>query len=34
MQANTMLMNSVASEVALQVQEELKQISESIIRVP
>ncbi len=34
MQANTMLMNSVASEVALEVQNELKQISESTIKVP
>lgn len=34
MQANTMLMNSVASEVALEVQNELKEISESIIKVP
>jgi len=34
MQANTMLMNSIASEVALEVQNELKQISESTIRVP
>lgn len=34
MQANTILMNSVASEVALEVQRELEQISKSIIKVP
>lgn len=34
MQANTILMNSIASEVALEVQEQLKEISESIIKVP
>jgi len=34
MQANTVLMNSVASEVALEVQEELEKISKSTIEVP
>ncbi len=34
MQANTILMNSIAAEVALEVQEQLKQISEAEIRVP
>ncbi|CCQ92549.1 Sporulation protein YunB [[Clostridium] ultunense Esp] len=34
MQANTILMNSIASEVALEVQEQLKEISQSNIKVP
>ncbi|GFN35934.1 sporulation protein YunB [Tepidimicrobium xylanilyticum] len=34
MQANTILMNSIASEVALEVQKQLKNISESTIKVP
>lgn len=34
MQANTILMNDIAAEVALEVQEELKAISESNIKVP
>lgn len=34
MQANTILMNDIASEVALAVQDQLKKISESIIQVP
>ncbi len=34
MQANTILMNNIASEVALEVQEQMKEISESKIKVP
>lgn len=34
MQANTILMNSIAAEVALEVQEQLKQISKANIKVP
>ena len=34
MQANTVLINSIASEVALEVQKQLEKISESIIKVP
>ncbi|HSH35997.1 sporulation protein YunB [Schnuerera sp.] len=34
MQANTILMNNIAAEVALEVQEQLKMISESVIKVP
>ena len=34
MQANTILMNNIAAEVALEVQEQLKEISKSIIKVP
>lgn len=34
MQANTILMNSIASEVALEVQEQLREISKSNIKVP
>ncbi len=34
MQANTVLMNNIASEVALEVQEQMKQISKSKIKVP
>lgn len=34
MQANTILMNSIASDVVLDVQEQLKEISESNIKVP
>lgn len=34
MQANTILMNNIAAEVALEVQEQLKQISKSTIQVP
>lgn len=34
MQANTILMNNIASEVALEVQKELKEISETTIKVP
>ena len=34
MQANTILMNSIAAEVALEVQERLKQISKAKIKVP
>ena len=34
MQANTILMNSIAAEVALEVQERLKQISRAKIKVP
>ncbi len=34
MQANTILMNNIASEVALEVQEQMKKISKSKIKVP
>lgn len=34
MQANTILMNNIASEVAIEVQEQLKGISKSTIKVP
>lgn len=34
MQANTILMNNIAAEVALEVQDQLKEISKSIIKVP
>ncbi len=34
MQANTILMNNIAAEVALEVQEQLKDISKSDIKVP
>lgn len=34
MQANTILMNSIAAEVALEVQEQLKEMSKSKIKVP
>ena len=34
MQANTILMNSIAAEVAIEVQEQLKQMSKSKIKVP
>jgi sporulation protein YunB len=34
MQANTILMNSIAAEVAIEVQEQLKQISKAKIKVP
>lgn len=34
MQANTILMNNIAAEVAIEVQEQLKGISESTIKVP
>lgn len=34
MQANTILMNSIASEVALEVQEQLRKIAKSNVRIP
>ncbi|HHV45445.1 MAG TPA: sporulation protein YunB [Tissierellia bacterium] len=34
MQANTILMNIIAADVALDIQEELKEISDSVIKVP
>lgn len=34
MQANTILMNNIASEVALEVQEQMKELSESKIKIP
>lgn len=34
MQANTILMNNIASDVALEVQEQMRKLSEAIIKIP